>query len=512
MSKCHAAIAVTCALLAALASSCVPSRSAYYRGLEYQRTGAYERWEHEKTEEERRPRLKGELGLEGAVEFALGHNTQLRAMLQKKDQARGRIVEAYSETLPSADLTAGYARLDQVMNIDLGVQSFQIGDRDNYRYQVEFTQPIYKGGLMHIARRAARVFSYMSDEQVRGTVGQVVFDVAKAYYDAVLADRMIKVQEAALEATKAHLEDVRSRKKHGTATEYDVLRTRVDMSNIRADLIRQRNQKEQAVTRLLKAMGASQRSDVKLAGGLDYQPTDTGFEEAVRRAFKNRPDIYAAELGVDLQKAALDRAWTRFYPRLNAYFWHLWAKPDPAQASQIEWGRDWETGLALKWPLFDGLAREGQIIQQRALLRQRRIELTDAEETAITQVRNALVKLENARELVESQKLNLQRADRARSLVQAGYREGVNTQVEVLDATAALREARGLYYQALHEHITAVLQLKQATGQLSPAPGTQDVPEDAERVGGLSAPRENGQQSGAKEGPETTTSSGDTPE
>ena len=96
--------------------------------------------------------------------------------------------------------------------------------------------------------------------------------------------------------------------------------------------------------------------------------------------------------------------------------------------------------------------------------------------------------------------------------MQAGYREGVNTQVEVLDATAALREARGLYYQALHEHITAVLQLKQATGQLSPTPGTQEVPEDAERVGGLSAPPEKGAQPGSDGQSEQTTSNGGTSE
>ncbi len=512
MNRGAAVIVVVCGLLTALSPGCVPSRSAYYRDLQSGRSAAYRRWQNEESEQERRPRLTGEVSLEGAVEFALGHNTRLKAMLQKKEQARGRVVEAYSESLPKVDLTAGYTRLDQVMNIDLGVQSFQIGDKDNYRYQVEVTQPIYKGGLMHIARRAARVFSYLSDEQVRGTVGQVVFNVARAYYDAVLADRMIKVQEAALEATRAHLEDVKSRREHGTATEYDVLRTRVDMSNIRADLIRQRNRKEQAITRLLKQMGASQRSEVELAGGLEYQPTDTGFEEAVRLAFRNRPDIYAAELNVKLQKAALEKAYTRYYPRLNAYFWHLWAKPDPAQASNIEWDTDWETGLALTWPLFDGLAREGKIIQEQALLRQRRIELTDAEETAITQVRNAMLRLENARELVESQKLNLQRADRARELVQAGYREGVNTQVEVLDATAALREARGLYYKALHEHITAVLELKQATGQLSPSPGAQEVPDEAEQVGDVSAPREKTQEPVSSGDSESTTSNGDTSE
>jgi len=129
------------------------------------------------------------------------------------------------------------------------------------------------------------------------------------------------------------------------------------------------------------------------------------------------------------------------------------------------------------------LAREGRIIREKALLRQKEVLLSGAEERAILEVRSALLELENAEKFVESQQQNLERADRALQLVQAGYREGVNTEVEVLDATAALTRARGLYYKALHRHTIARVTLQRAMGMLGPPPGTARVPKQVAEPG-----------------------------
>ena len=476
------------ALCAVLAAGCAPSRSEYYTGLRGSRVSAYRRWERHDRKDEERPAVEGELDLEAAVRLCLRHNRELQAVGQEREEARGRIVEAYSEALPSVDLSASYGRLDQVFSVDLGVQSFQVGDRDNYEYQVRVSQPIYKGGAIATAWRAARLFSYLSDENVRAKVEGVIFEVANAYYDAVLAAHLIQVQEAALRAAQAHLHNVESRRRHGVATEYDALRARVDVSNFQAALIEQRNQRDLARSRLFRALGVSRQSKVELSTDLSYLEVAPTFSEAVRTAFCNRPDLYQATLNVDLQRESLREAHARYLPSLDAYYWHRWAKPDPHESSNIEWDRQWQAGLDLSWGLFDGLAREGRIIQQRALLRKQQILLSDTEEQALLEISNALFEIQNARELVDSQRLNLERADRALELVQAGYREGVNTEVEVLDATAALTQARGLYYTALHRHTVARIDLQRAMGILGPRPGTRQGRQELARPGHVPIP------------------------
>jgi len=469
-------------LLAMLTGGCVASRQRYFEELHHRRSLAYGRWQKQSLEDER-PRIEGELSLQDAVRLALEYNTELQAALQEKEIARGGVCEAYSEILPRVDLSAGYTRLDEVFTVDLGTESFPVGDLDNYSCQVTVTQPLFKGGKMFIARRAARLSSYLADEEIRRTVEDVIFATAKGYYEAVLAERLVQVQEAALESARAQLGAVTARKRQGVATEYDVLRARVEVALLEADLIEQKNRRDQTLASLLNTMGVSQQSQVEPTTELSFQPGAPSFQEAVRSAFENRPDIYLSSIDLDLQRESLNDAYTSYLPRLEAYYWNQWAKPDPHEGSRIHWGSQWQAGLTLTWPLFDGLAREGRIIREKALLRQKEVLLSGAEERAILEVRSALLELENAEKFVESQQQNLERADRALQLVQAGYREGVNTEVEVLDATAALTRARGLYYKALHRHTIARVTLQRAMGMLGPPPGTARVPKQVAEPG-----------------------------
>ena len=460
---------------AMLVGGCAVSRPEYFSDLAHRRSLAYTRWQEQSFEDER-PQIEGELSLEEAVRLALRYNTLLQAAIQEKGLAKGRLFESYSEALPRVDLSAGYTRLDQVYTMDLGTESFAVGDLDNYSYQVTITQPLFKGGKMFVAQRAARLYSCLTDENIRGVVENVVFAAAKAYYDTVLAERLIGVQEAALESAQAHLESVSAREREGVATEFDVLRARVEVSIVEAGLIEQKNRRDVAGAALLRAAGVSQRSEVELVTDLGFHPGAPSFEDAVRSAFERRPDIYTAAIELDLQNEALKVAYTDYLPHLEAYYWRLWAKPDPHEGSKINWGDQWQAGLALTWPLFDGLAREGNVLREKALLRQKEIGLTDAEEQAILEVRTALLELQNAREFCESQQQNLTQAQRALELAEARYRAQVSTEIEVLDARTAVTRARGLYYQALHRHTVGKIALQKAMGLIGPGPGMEEIP------------------------------------
>jgi outer membrane protein TolC len=63
--------------------------------------------------------------------------------------------------------------------------------------------------------------------------------------------------------------------------------------------------------------------------------------------------------------------------------------------------------------------------------------------------------------------LNLTRAKEGLRLAEVGYREGTNTQVETIDAQAALTKARAFYYQAIYTHNVAKLMLQKAMGTLT---------------------------------------------
>jgi outer membrane protein TolC len=245
------------------------------------------------------------------------------------------------------------------------------------------------------------------------------------------------------------------------------MRGEVELSNFQAEYIRNKNAINVAKANLLKVMGVSQDSNVALSDELVYAPFKMEMQEAVEVAYRNRPDLFSREFDIKYQKELLQIAYSEYLPVVSGYYENLWSRPDPHTSMIIDWGHSWQAGVLVTLPLFDGLSREGEILTQKARLKQSQIDLIDAEETTLFELTKALLSIQDAAEFIESQSLNLTRAQEGLRLAEVGYREGINTQVEIIDAQSALTTARSNYYQAIYLHIVAKLSLKKSMGTLT---------------------------------------------
>jgi outer membrane protein len=456
-------------------SGCV-SREAVSREIGEARGAAYRQWEmRREAEKESMPLIQGKLSLEDALTLAVQNNKSLLATIQEKEIARGVVLESYSEALPRISASGAYTRLREVSSFDAGGTQVSLGAPDNFSVELEVLQPVFRGGAICAALRAAKVVELLSDDQVRGALQRTIYEVAHSYYDALLSQHLVTVFEETVQSAEANLRDVRLKTKVGIGTDFDVLRAEVAVSNPRAEMIKQRNNVDLAKSRLLKAMGVTQKGEVILSDELVFTPVKPVLEEAVRIAYENRPDLHASELDIKLQEEALRIAKSEYWPRIDAFFVQEWAQPSPTSMTDNQWDDTWNAGATVRLSIFDGLGREGRVVQRKATLEQSHIRLAEAEELAFLEIRQALLSLRNAEESVESQKLNQDRAAEALRLGEVGYRAGVNKLVEVLDARAALAMARALYYEAVYGHVISHLGLQMAMGILGPKGGEKGV-------------------------------------
>ncbi len=460
---------VIAALAILLCSGCANVESVRGEVLA-DRTRAYGKWlKARKDSGESKTILKGDLSLQDAVKLALANNKSLLAVAEEKEIARGRIVESYSGALPKLTATGRYTKLDEASSFDVGGQNVSLGFEDNYSTGFEVKQPLYRGGAIGAAIRAAAIYACLSDETVRDKVQDTIYEVAKAYFEVLLAGHLYEANKQALRSAESHRDDVKEKFAQGVASRLDAMRAEVDVSNFKAETIRQDNRIKLAKTGLLKLMGVSQESDILLSDELTYETVETDIEEAVRLAFENRPDLRRAELSVRLQEEDLRVARSKYLPEIDLTFNQNWANPDPHNSTEDEWGDAWTAGVTVRWPLFDGMKREGRVQRKKAALRQEKIQLADTEERALLEIQRAVLNLRSAVEFVGSQGLNRAKAQEALRLVEVGYREGVNSEVEVTDGRAAFTKAVGLYYQAVYDHKIARLDLQKAVGALGPA-------------------------------------------
>jgi outer membrane protein TolC len=457
------ALLVLCMLLLLQLAGCTSSEE-FYKEATLSRDTAYRQWKSQReVQEQSQTRINGQLSLQDCLKLTLVNNKTLQRIIQEKEIARGNELKSYSAMLPSVNLTGDYTRLDEVPS----VAGFTMGDVDNYSTDLVVTQPIFAGGSIIAKINAGRLFSLLTDQTVRAATQDVIYEAERSYYDVLLNQHLYQISADAARSSQAHLDDVKQKRSGGVASDFDVLRAEVELSNFQAELIQNKNAINISKTQLLKVMGISQDSNFVPSDELSYIPLKMTMEQAVEVAYRNRPDLYEHQFDIKYQKELLNIARSRYWPTISGFYNNTWAKPDPHNSTMIEWGRAWQAGITATLPVFDGFAREGEIIQQKARFKQSQIDLIDAEETTLFELTKALLSIENTEEFVQSQQLNLTRAKEGSRLAEVGYREGINTQVEVIDAESALTKAKSLYYQAIYSHIIAKLDLQKAMGTLT---------------------------------------------
>ena len=454
--------------LAALCDSGCMSEDDIYSDVKGARLRAYQQWQTQRNAEERSEAfVKGELSLEDAFKLTLKYNKSLQAAIEEKEAARGTQLASSAAILPSVTASADYTRLDKVSSFSVGGMKIQAGDIDNYSANLTIVQPIYQGGAIPARLKLGKLAKLLADQSVNLAMQDVTFELARSYYDVVLSQHLYAISDDAVRSSMANLESVRQKRKAGVASDFDVLRAEVDLSNFEADLIKSRNAVSVSKLNLLKVMGVSQDSDVRLSDELVYVPVRAELEEAVAVASQNRPELMQRELDIRTLEENLRISRSTWLPSVSGIYVNRWAKPDPHNSSTIDWGHAWNAGVSAQLDLFTGFAREGQIVTDKARLRQAQIGLVDTQENVMLELRRAIFSIADADEFVQSQRLNLERATEGLRLAEVGYKEGINTQVEVLDAQAALTKARSLYYEAIYSHTIARLGLQRAKGILA---------------------------------------------
>jgi len=452
-------------------AGCVSSEK-YYEDVGLSREAAFRQWKSRKERQERsQPVISGKLNIADCTKLALVNNKVLQSIVQEREIARGERLKSYSAILPKVNLTGDYTRLDEVTSFEIdtpaGKERIQFGDEDTYSTVLIVTQPIFAGGSIPARINAAKLLSLLTDETVRAAVQDMVYAAEHSYYDVLLSQRLLEISTDAVRSAQAHLDSVKQRQRGGVASDFDVLRAEVELSNFQAEYIKNKNAISVSKASLIKVMGVSQDSDFVLSDELLYVPSNIAMEQAVEAAYRNRPDLLGREFDIKMQKEMLKIARSQYFPVVSGYYSSTWAKPDPHNMMEIEWGHAWQGGVTASLPIFDGFLRDGEIVAQKARLKQGQIDLIDAEETALFELTKAQLGIENTAEFIESQRLNLTRAEEGLRLAGVGYREGVNTQVEMIDAQAALTTARANHYQAIYAHIIAKLDFQKAMGTLT---------------------------------------------
>ena len=94
-------------------------------------------------------------------------------------------------------------------------------------------------------------------------------------------------------------------------------------------------------------------------------------------------------------------------------------------AKRNSYDTDWKIGLSASYAIFEGFRTRARVRQALVDLRKSKLQLKDAEDEILLDIRQALFSINDAARLVESQQANVEQAEEALRLVRLGRAQGI---------------------------------------------------------------------------------------
>jgi outer membrane protein TolC len=123
-------------------------------------------------------------------------------------------------------------------------------------------------------------------------------------------------------------------------------------------------------------------------------------------------------------------------------------------------------GLKVVVPIFDGFLKRSKINQSKYKIEQIENQLIFLERSINLQINQSISNYENTKESLSISKENLQLAKNVYSATEKKYKEGVGSNLEVIDSNNSLKIAQNQYFNSLYESIIASIEIKKTLGIL----------------------------------------------
>lgn len=441
------------------------------------------------------------LTVQKCVELALINNPNIGLANNLTKVYTSKIGQAKAAYLPQINVSSGYSRQNPIIS-----NTLYKNEKNNNQYSgsVSLNQMLYDFGKtdtkVSIQKLNLNSSKYDIDEQIV----QVAYDTKQAYYSALLSKISKDIYSQTIKQNELHLKQAKAFFNTGIKAKIDVTNAEVNLSNAKLEYLKADNTYKTAISNLNNAMGVPDAPDyqivdtvlLKKPGSLQYseelvaskskkndknatkQATtlSTGiakydvvdnltydkyqinFEDAIKKAYDNRPDLKSIIEKENAAKASVKLAKKDYLPNLNA------AATYGTGGQEFPLDTGWSFGASLSIPVFNGLLTKYNINEAKANLDVTSSNVEILKQSIYSAVQQSYINLKQAEKSIPVAELISKQAKENFELATGRYNAGVGSSVEVIDAQTNYSSAQLTYVQSLYQYNMARINLEKAMG------------------------------------------------
>jgi len=378
--------------------------------------------------------------------------------------ADSRISLAKTGYNPEVDMTASFANLGPVTKLSIpSFGTFQLYPANNYSASVNLRQLIYDFGRTRQNIELENENKAIGEQTLEQVKQKLALYTVNNFYTLLYLQAAIKIKDEQIAALNEHLQYIEKVMATGSATEYQVLTTKVKISTIesqKVDLMAAQTAQQAALNSLL---GNDNAGKPVVRNELTVAPPVVQSDSILSYAYHNRDEVLINEKKVTLAELRYGMTKLQNKPLLslqasggakNGYIPYL-NRLTP----------NYVIGMGLRVPLFDGMKNKYYLSQAQSAITTLSYESEFTKRNISNEVFESEALLFAASKKVSQSELQLKQALKAYSLAETSFNTGVITNLDLLDANTSVSESSLMLLKARIDYAACVYKLKAALGE-----------------------------------------------
>lgn len=387
------------------------------------------------------------------------NNTQMIGMYNALSGAAAADGNAFTAGTYAAIAASTPAQSNLPINMDVKIMG-----RDTAIGRLELMYPLYTGGKIDAIIRQATLNKSIQSEEARRSEAEVIYDVKRYYYGAMLSQQLDAETHDTLERMTM-VKDLTETFYQGGSLKVkktDYLRTLTTVNMISSMSEEMHSNTELAKSALINAIGLPWNSTIELSQNEFAVPKLEGdLQTLVNDAYRFNPTRNQLKLAIDVQSAKVDEASSGYLPSiaLTANAQKLLNSYDAGVVNDTN-KNSWTIGVGLQWNLFEGFRTDYAV--QEAKLNKQNFQHKEVllDEGLALQVKYAFIKLGQSERQNTALSLAKASASENADLNTRAYQEDMVETKDVIEAQIMETFAKMAYWKNLHDFSASKAQLE----------------------------------------------------
>ncbi len=334
---------------------------------------------------------------------------------------------------------------------------------------IRASQMIFDGSFF-VGLKAARTFKELTEKDYLKSQQDAAELITKAYYTVLVAQVALDLIDNNYDRLDTLLTETSLMYENGFAEKIDVNRVQVEFNNTKTLRSTAQRSSEQTYNILKFQMGMPLSQDLQLSESIEDIALEVLDYNLLSFNYHDRVEVGQLEISRTLAELDLKNNKAKYLPSIDA-FATLGANTASNNRGEITnlndgWLDYGFFGLRLNMPIFEGLRKSYLVQQSRIQLAQMDNEMRYLKYSIDLEQAQASRDFDNSLENLRIQEQNMKLAQEVFEVTSIKYKEGIGSNLEVVDADTSFKDAQNNYFNALYEVLIAKVDMEKALGIL----------------------------------------------